>query len=83
VFHTRVDISGRSYPSVTNIGSHPTFPAPAAAGKVEAHIPGFRRTVYGKKVRLHFIDKIRDEKKFANAGELAEQIRRDIASLAI
>jgi riboflavin kinase/FMN adenylyltransferase len=83
VFHTRVDISGRSHPSVTNIGSNPTFAAPAAACKVETHIPGFRRTIYGKKVRLHFIDKIRDEKKFAGAGELAAQIRRDIASLAI
>jgi riboflavin kinase/FMN adenylyltransferase len=83
VFHTRVDISGRSHASVTNIGSHPTFAAPAAACRVETHIPGFRRTIYGKKIRLHFIDRIRDEKKFAGAGELAEQIRRDIASLAI
>jgi len=51
--------------------------------KVETHIPGFRRMVYGKKVRLHFIGKIRDEKRFATAVELVEQIRHDIAFLGI
>ncbi len=88
VFHTRVDISGCTYPALTNIGCAPTFSA-AAAGKasqglrVETHVPGFRSMVYGRKVRLHFIDKIRDEIKFAGPAELTEQIRRDIASLNI
>jgi len=88
VFHTLVDISGRTYPALTNIGCAPTFGA-AAAGKapqglrIETHVPGFRSMVYGRKARLHFIDKIRDERKFAGADELTEQIRRDIASLNI
>lgn len=83
VFHTRVDISGRSFPALTNIGCAPTF-GPAIQGfRVETHVPGFRSMVYGKKVRLHFIDKIRAERKFAGADELAEQIRRDIATLGI
>ncbi|MCU0235796.1 MAG: riboflavin biosynthesis protein RibF [Acidobacteria bacterium] len=83
VFHTRVDIAGASYPALTNIGCAPTFGQAAQGPRIETHLPGFRRMVYGRKVRLHFIDKIRDERKFAGAGELAEQIRRDIASLAI
>jgi len=88
VFHTRVDISGRAFPAVTNIGSAPTFDA-AAAGKVsrqmrvETHVPGFQGMIYGRNVRLHFIAKIRDERKFASATALQEQIRRDIASLDI
>jgi len=98
VFRTQVDIAGRSFPSLTNIGRAPTFGAAALGSaqeclppagvvpgglKIETHVPDFRRTVYGKKVRLHFIDKIRDEKKFSDAGELAQQIRRDITSLGI
>ena len=84
VFHTRVDISGRSFPSLTNIGCAPTF-ARSAGGRPGSRpmCPVSSGMVYGRKVRLHFIDKIRDERKFAGAAELAEQIRRDIASLGI
>lgn len=83
VFHSRVEISGRSFPALTNIGRAPTFGQPLQGPRVETHVPGFHSMVYGRKVRLHFIDKIRDERKFAGADELAEQIRRDIASLGI
>ena len=83
VFRTRVEVAGGDYPSVTSIGSSPTFPAPAPLLKVETHIPGFQRTVYGRRIRLHFLDKIRDEREFASARELVEQIRRDIAFLGI
>jgi riboflavin kinase/FMN adenylyltransferase len=83
VFQTMTEINGRQFPSVTNIGCAPTFQAPAAQLKVETHIPGFRRTVYGAKIRLHFLDKIREEREFASVEGLVEQIRRDIASLGI
>jgi len=84
VFQTRIEIGKRLYASVTNVGFAPTFHAGAAAPlKVETHIPGFQRTVYGKKVRLHFIGKIREEKEFASAQSLADQIRQDIARLGI
>ena len=72
----------RASPS-TNIGRAPTFPPDAASCRVETHVPGFQGMVYGQKVRLHFIDKIRDERKFASASALVEQIRRDIAFLGI
>ncbi len=81
VFHTEVDLSGRRHISATFIGRAPTFTDPGQPLRVETHVPGFRGLVYGKKVRLHFIDKIREERKFADPGELAEQIRHDIASL--
>jgi riboflavin kinase/FMN adenylyltransferase len=93
VFHTRSAVGGRLYESVTNIGRAPTFRAPdrlpSPRGgvpwglKVETHVPGFRRTIYGEKVRLHFIEKIREEREFASAEGLVEQIRRDIAFLSI
>lgn len=84
VFHTRVEIGKRQFDSVTNIGCAPTFPAAAEVSlKIETHIPGFRRTVYGKKIRLHFIDRIREEKKFTSPQGLVEQIRQDIALLDI
>ena len=81
VFHTEVDLAGHRYTSATFIGHSPTFSDPERPLRVETHVPGFRGLVYGKKIRLHFIDKIREEKRFADPGELTEQIRRDIASL--
>jgi riboflavin kinase/FMN adenylyltransferase len=84
VFHTQTEINGRGLPSVTNIGSAPTFAGRAtAAVRVETHIPGFRRMIYGQKVAIAFIDKIREEVRFDSGRDLAEQIRLDIASLKI
>jgi riboflavin kinase/FMN adenylyltransferase len=84
VFHTRTEINGRRLPSVTNIGSAPTFAGRATAPvRVETHIPGFRSMIYGEKVTISFIDKIREERRFDSGRDLAEQIRRDIAGLKI
>ncbi len=83
VFHTELELNGLRYPSATFIGRAPAFTDPERPRRVETHVPGFRGTVYGRRVRLHFLAKIRDERKFASASALVEQIRRDIASLAI
>lgn len=84
VFQTQTVIGGRRLPSVTNIGSAPTFAGrESAAVRVETHIPGFRGMIYGKKVTILFIDKIRKELRFDSGHALAEQIRLDIASLKI
>jgi riboflavin kinase/FMN adenylyltransferase len=84
VFHTRTEIGNQSHVSLTNIGQAPTFHAGAEAPtKVETHIPGFQQTIYGARIRLYFLDKIRDEIKFLSAQGLVEQIRRDIAGLGI
>ena len=84
VFQTRTIVGKQCWPSVTNIGSAPTFTADAGAQvRVETHIPGFQRMIYGKKVTVLFQNKIRAEIKFASGLELIGQIRRDIASLKI
>ncbi|TFG80321.1 MAG: riboflavin biosynthesis protein RibF [Chrysiogenales bacterium] len=84
VFHTRVEIGNRQFVSLTNIGFAPTFHAAGeVALKIETHIPGFQRTIYGKRIRLFFIDKIREEMEFTSVQGLVEQIRQDIAQLSI
>jgi riboflavin kinase/FMN adenylyltransferase len=84
VFHSQTQIGKQRFASVTNIGSAPTFAANADAPvKIETHIPGFQRMIYGKKVTIFFINKIRAEIKFASSQSLTDQIRQDIASLNI
>jgi riboflavin kinase/FMN adenylyltransferase len=76
VFKTRVAIMGKTYDSLTNIGCRPTFKGKEMV--VETHIFGFNKHVYGKPVRLFFVEKIRNEVNFQNRDELIKQIRKDI-----
>ena len=70
-------IKYNEYSGVLNWGMRPTVNntiKPIA----EAHIINFNENLYGKKVRLEVIKKIRDEKKFENLDELKAQINKDI-----
>lgn len=86
VFHTELELGGRRLRSATFIGRGRTFAepgAPPAAPRVETHVPGFQGRVYGRRVRLHFLARLRAERKFAGPSQLAAQISRDIAALGI
>ena len=65
------------YPAVINIGHNPTFGAQAKP-RIEAHLLSFDGDLYGQSVRVHFVDYLRAEEKFASAADLQDQIRRDI-----
>ena len=45
---------------------------------LEVHIPNFNEDLYGKNLKLEFIKKLRDEKKFGNIEELKAQIAKDV-----
>jgi len=76
VYLTEAVIEGKSYPSVTSIGDNPTFPhAPFA---IEAHLIGRDVDVMGKKIRLLFLGRMREQVAFASEEELKDQIRKDI-----
>lgn len=78
VYACRADLGGESYPSVANIGVRPTF----GEGRlvIEAHLLDFSGTLYGRPVRLTFVSRLRDERKFAGPEALREQIALDIAA---
>ncbi|MBL7686016.1 MAG: bifunctional riboflavin kinase/FAD synthetase [Deltaproteobacteria bacterium] len=65
-----------SFLGLTNIGYRPTV-----GGKrltIETHLLHFKQNIYGKKVRLRFLKKIREEKNFGSIDDLIYQIRQDI-----
>ena len=80
VFHTKTEIGGLTFESVTNIGLCPTFANRKRT--VETYVIGFDREVYGKSVRVCFQNKIRNERKFKSGADLGRQIARDIESVA-
>ncbi len=65
--------------SVTNVGLRPTFADQPPRPRVEAHILDFEQDIYGREVRLEFIEYLRPEQRFASAAELVKQIHEDIA----
>lgn len=77
VYKTKTWIDGIAYPSMTNIGTHPTIDE-VEAKCVETHIPGFSENLYGKRIRLSFLEKIRDQKKFDSLEDLRKQLLIDL-----
>ncbi len=65
-------------PGVANIGSRPTFEGAGEA--VEVHLLEWTGDLYGATLRVAFVSRLRDERRFAGAGELAEQITADVAA---
>jgi riboflavin kinase / FMN adenylyltransferase len=76
VYATRMVLPDGAFASITNIGMRPTFAEPART--IEAHIFDFDRNIYGAKVRLEIVERIRGERKFDSGQALAAQIAEDL-----
>jgi riboflavin kinase/FMN adenylyltransferase len=80
VYAVRVSVKGSAgierHGGAANIGVKPTF----GGGEVtiEAHLFDFQGDLYGKKLTVEFIDRLRGEQRFASVSELSGQIARDI-----
>lgn len=78
VYITHVQHKNRLHQAVSNIGFRPTFEA-SLATQVEAHLLDFKDDLYGQKIILQFLKRLRDEQKFKDAVQLQKAIRHDIA----
>jgi riboflavin kinase/FMN adenylyltransferase len=76
VYVARAVVNGMSYKAAVNIGKKPTFHDDFPVS-IEAHLINFDQQIYGEKLKLHFLDRIRGEKKFSGIEELKEQIKKD------
>jgi riboflavin kinase/FMN adenylyltransferase len=63
---------------VTNVGVRPTFGGQATT--VETHLLGFDGDLYYERGSIHFLARLREEERFDNASDLADQIARDRAA---
>ncbi len=76
VYAVTAEWKKKKYKGVANIGYAPTFDDYLFT--VEVHIFDFEQDIYGETIRVNFIKRIRDEKKFTNIDELHDQISKDI-----
>jgi riboflavin kinase/FMN adenylyltransferase len=77
VYAVWVDVAGKTYPGALNAGYRPTFGENRLT--VEAFIFDFERDIYREEVRVRFVQRIRDEKKFESPEALVTQIEKDVA----
>jgi len=76
VYAVKVRLGEEYFDGVANLGENPTFPG--ATGGVEVHLLDFDQDIYGKPVRIYFIDRLREERAFNGPQQLVAAIHEDI-----
>ena len=77
VYVTGTLVDGQWRRSVTNVGFRPTF-NDATEPSVETFVMNWNGDLYGDVVRVRFLYRLRDEKRFGSIAELQKQITRDV-----
>jgi len=76
VYATWSYIDDKAYQSMTNIGKRPTFDGNERT--VEVYILDYHSDLYGRKLEIDIIERLRGEKKFDTVEELKKQIIEDV-----
>jgi len=76
VYATTTTIDGDVHASLTNVGVRPTF-GDTVKPIIEAYVLGFNGDLYGRPVRLGFVQRLRDERKFEDVDALRTQMEAD------
>jgi riboflavin kinase/FMN adenylyltransferase len=76
VYAVRVELGGKVYDGVANIGTNPTFGN--AEPSYEVHVFGLKRNLRGERLRMDFIERLREEVRFPDVDSLHAQIETDI-----
>ena len=78
VYESYVEVYGKHYPAITNIGVKPTIDGERLP-LAETHIIGVDDNLYGENIPVRLVRFLRPEKKFENIDSLTAAIRADIA----
>lgn len=79
VYQTIVTVNGKRYKAITNVGERPTFSEDAYI--IESYLDGFDDDIYGEKITIEFVKKLRKIVKFNTKEELIKQLEKDKATL--
>jgi riboflavin kinase/FMN adenylyltransferase len=74
--------AGRLVPAVANLGTNPTF-VDRAELSLEVHLLDFSADLYDRRLRVHFVERLRGEQRFPGVDALLAQIRADIAAARV
>lgn len=77
VYGVNVGYKNETYRGMLNIGQNPTVNGSGGKQHIEVNIFDFHLDIYNEILKIEFIDRIRDERKFENTEELKEQLELD------
>ena len=80
VYAVLVEIDGRTYQGAANVGVRPTV-GDLVKPVLEVHLLDFTSDLYGTRIDVVFVTKIRDEEKFTTLDKLVESIQRDVQQI--
>lgn len=75
VYYTNVEIYGKLYKGITSVGNNPTVNGKNMT--IETNILDFNEDIYDINIKVYFLARIRDEKKFSGLDELKMQLEKD------
>ena len=75
VYAVEVEVLGAKYKGMCNIGLRPTVDGKVRT--IETHILDFDQDIYGLPMRIRFLRRIRDERRFPSLDALREQLQAD------
>jgi riboflavin kinase/FMN adenylyltransferase len=70
-----------SYPALINVGTRPTFDGASTVIVPEVYLHGFDGDLVGRSLRVTFLERLRDERKFPSVDGLVAQIREDLETM--
>lgn len=76
VYLTRAYLDNKAYSSVANIGFAPTLGV--GVRRLEVYLLDFAGDLYEKDLKVEFVERLREEKKFSSVEELRQQVMRDV-----
>jgi riboflavin kinase/FMN adenylyltransferase len=77
VYAVRAELKGLWYRGMMNIGNRPTVNDDPVSKTIEVHLFDFERDIYQEKIRVSFVARLRDERKFDGIEALKEQLAQD------
>lgn len=75
VYAVIVKVTDKMYKGMLYVGTRPTLHLKSLT--FEIHIFNFHRDIYGQEISFSIVEKIRNEKRFANTDALVEQLKKD------
>ena len=78
VYIVKSFLGNKEFKGIANMGIRPTIGGESPV--LEVHLLNFSENIYGKKLTVEFIKKVREEKKFKNLDVLKDQIFKDIST---
>ena len=77
IYACRAQVDGETHVAAVNVGVRPTFKTGRGL-LVEAFLLDFEADIYGRELRLDFLERLRGEKRFDSVDALVEQMGGDV-----